>query len=83
MDHSSITIDGYSTGMRIPHGALRTCPISTWDQVRLVLDGFDIDQPKRDKEEIAKLQDLLKTINEENELLHTIIKSGKSLGEIK
>ena len=56
MDSTSLSIDGYEIGPRVSHGTTRVCPISVWDEVRAVLDGFDIDQPLRDKERIAQLQ---------------------------
>ena len=63
MDSTSFAIDGYEIGAR--NDGFAVCPISTWDQVRSVLDGFDIDQPLRDKERIASLEKELKDLEAE------------------
>ena len=63
MDSTSFAIDGYEIGAR--NDGFAVCPISTWDQVRSVLDGFDIDQPLRDKERIARLEKELKDLEAE------------------
>ncbi len=83
MDHSSITIDGYDVGLRVPPKSRRVCSVVVWDKVREVLDGFDIDEPAEMKEEIILMTDTLKLLNEENDRLHEIIRSGKLSGEIK
>ena len=55
MDHSSITIDGYDVGLRVPFKAHRVCSVVVWDAVAEVLDGFDIDEPARLREEVRVL----------------------------
>ena len=65
MDNTSFSIDGYEIGPRITFAGYKVCPIATWDQVRAVLDGFDIDQPALDAERIANLEkELLATLDE-------------------
>ena len=65
MDNTSLSIDGYEIGPRVGHGVKRVCPISTWDAVREVLDGFDIDKPAQDAERIARLEkELLAALDE-------------------
>ena len=61
MDSTSLSIDGDEVGSR--SNSFGAIPITTWDSVRQVLDGFDIDQPLRDKERIAQLETEVKDLN--------------------
>ena len=83
MDSSSITIDGYEVGLRVPAKSHRVCSVVVWDKVRAVLDGLDIDEPARLQEEVAELKSTMQLLDEENDALHQIIRSGKLSGEIK
>ena len=67
----------------MPPKAHRICSVVVWDKVRVVLDGFDIDEPARLQEEVAELKSTMKLLDEENDALHQIIRSGKLSGEIK
>ncbi len=67
MDSTSFAIDGYEIGAR--NDGFAVCPISTWDQVRSVLDGFDIDQPARLQEAVDSLRKQVHELEQEVQAL--------------